>query len=151
MVEQMEFVDVEGIMSEIRTQIKERGYTKKDLKFADMNTSAVLGAEDYYDYPNFRATLEQVDGKRYVPWWNPIKRNKVVVFIKRFIRKCVTFLIAPIVDAQNELNQYTASALVQIGAKFEQEQDYDYDEMQKKIEMLEQRIAELEKSVENNQ
>ena len=67
MVEQMEFVDVEGIMSEIRTQIKERGYTKKDLKFADMNTSAVLGAEDYYDYPNFRATLEQVDGKRYVP------------------------------------------------------------------------------------
>ena len=36
MVEQMEFVDVEGIMSEIRTQIKERGYTKKDLKFADM-------------------------------------------------------------------------------------------------------------------
>ena len=97
MVEQMEFVDVEGIMSEIRTQ------------------------------------------------------NKVVVFIKRFIRKCVTFLIAPIVDAQNELNQYTASALVQIGAKFEQEQDYDYDEMQKKIEMLEQRIAELEKSVENNQ
>ena len=90
MVEQMEFVDVEGIMSEIRTQIKERGYTKKDLKFADMNTSAVLGAEDYYDYPNFRATLEQVDGKRYVPWWNPIKGNKVVVFIKRFIRKCVT-------------------------------------------------------------
>ena len=85
MVEQMEFVDVEGIMSEIRTQIKERGYTKKDLKFADMNTSAVLGAEDYYDYPNFRATLEQVDGKRYVPWWNPIKGNKVVVFIKSLI------------------------------------------------------------------
>ena len=33
MVEQMEFVDVEGIMSEIRTQIKERGNHQNQHSF----------------------------------------------------------------------------------------------------------------------
>lgn len=36
MAEQMEQINVEEIMQDIRTQIAERGYTKNELKFADV-------------------------------------------------------------------------------------------------------------------
>ena len=48
MVEQMEFVDVEGIMSEIRTQIKECGYAKKD--FAEAHMRSYLRTDVWGDY-----------------------------------------------------------------------------------------------------
>ncbi len=145
MEDKIEQINVEEIMSEIREQIKERGYTEKELKFADLRDDLMPGSNDFYSYEQFAATVDQMDNKRVVQWWNPITGNPVSIFFKRFIRKCVTFIIDPIVVRQNDFNNYTASAFTQIGAKFEQEQDYDLEEMQNKIELLEQRIAELEK------
>ncbi len=40
MAEQMEQINVEEIMQDIRTQIAERGYTKNELKFADVAAKA---------------------------------------------------------------------------------------------------------------
>lgn len=145
MAEQIEQINVEEIMSEIREQIKERGYTEKELKFADLRDDLMAGSDDFYSYEHFKGTVDQMDNKRVVQWWNPITGNPVLVFFKRFIRKCVTFIIDPIVIRQNDFNNYTASALTQVSAKFEQEQDYNLEEMQNKIEKLEARIAELEK------
>ena len=144
MAEQIEQINVEQIMSEIREQIKERGYTEKELKFADVANSAGVGVDGFYEFDNFKATVDQMDNRRVVQWWNPITGNPVAVFFKRFIRKCITFIIDPIVIRQNDFNNYTTSALTQISSKFELEQEYSFEQMQKKIDILEQRIEELE-------
>ena len=144
MAEQMEQINVEEIMNEIKEQIKTRGYTEKELKFADISNS-IAGLDDFYEFENFKATIDQVDSKRVTQCWYPIHGNKLLVIIKKIIRRCIRFYVEPIVVGQNEFNNNTASALSQICAKFEREDEYSIDEMQKKIDILERRIAELEK------
>ena len=58
MAEQMEQINVEEIMQDIRTQIAERGYTKNELKFADV--AAKTGEmsdeiDDYFELDRFEA------------------------------------------------------------------------------------------------
>ena len=50
MAEQMEQINVEEIMQDIRTQIAERGYTKNELKFADVAAKAGEISDEIDDY-----------------------------------------------------------------------------------------------------
>jgi hypothetical protein len=147
MAEQMEQIDVEEIMQEIRTQIKERGYTKNDLRFADVNPNSVTYLEEideYFELTNFGQTVEKMNGSRKVQCWRPLAGNKIAVFIKKIIRKLTKFYVEPIIRDQNQFNFYTTSAMSQLYAKIEDEQAVKMEEMQRQIETLEQRIRQLE-------
>ena len=147
MPEQMEYINTEEIMQEIRQQIEKRGYTKNELRFADVATemSDVIGeVPDYYELQNFELTVDRMDAKREVQCWRLIGGNKIVAAVKKVIRKLVKFYVEPIVQSQNEFNFYTTSAMAQMRAKLEEEQDVKLLEMQKRIEELEKRCKELE-------
>lgn len=147
MPEQMEFINTEEIMQEIRQQITERGYSRNELRFADVATemSDSLGEiADYYELQNFELTVERMDAKRDVQCWRLLFGNKIIVLVKKVIRKLVKFYVEPIVKSQNEFNFYTTSAMAQLRAKLEEEQDVKLLEMQTRIEELEKRCKELE-------
>lgn len=147
MSQQMEYINTEEIMQEIRTQIAERGYSRTELRFADVTAgmSDSLGEiPDFFELQNFGLTVDQMDARREVQCWRLISGNRIIVFVKKIIRKLVKFYVEPIIKSQNEFNFYTTSAIAQLRAKCEEEQDIKLLEMQKRIEELEKRCRELE-------
>ena len=120
MAEQMEQINVEEIMQDIRTQIAERGYTKNELKFADV--AAKTGEmsdeiDDYFELDHFGLTVERMNSTRKVQCWRLIGGNRLAVFFKKVIRKLIKFYVEPIIDEQNQFNFYTTSAMTQLYAK----------------------------------
>lgn len=148
MPENMEQINTEEIMKEIKAQIKERGYSRSELKFADVvkkGESALGEIPDYFEIQNFDLTVEQMDVRKEVQCWRPLYGNALTVFVKKFIRKLVKFYVEPIIKSQNEFNFYTTSAMAQLRAKYEEEQDMKLLEMQERIDELEKCCKELEK------
>ena len=148
MAENMQVINTEEIMKEIKAQIAERGYSENELKFADVakgEPSALGEIPDYFEFPNFDMTIDQMDVRKELRCWQPLYGNKIVVLVKKVIRKLVKFYVEPIVNTQNEFNYFTTSALSQLRAKYEEEQEIKLLEMQKRIEELEKRCIELEK------
>lgn len=147
MSEQMEYINTEEIMKEIKTQIAERGYSRSELRFADVvdGIANSLGEiPDYFELQNFDMTVDQMDAKREVQCWRVLSGNRIAMFVKKVIRKLVKFYVEPIVRSQNEFNFYTTSAMSQLKAKYEDEQEVRLSEIQKRIEELEKRCKELE-------
>lgn len=141
MSEQLEKIDVEEIMRSIRDDIEKRGYTKKELRFADIRTENEEGIQcldEYFELDNFRNTIVQMDGKRNVQCWRPLGGNKIKVAIKKIIRKLVKFYVEPIVEEQNQFNFYTVSAMAQIYSKIEEEQNMKIEQMEERIKKLEE-------------
>ena len=144
-------IDVEKIMSEIRCEIEQRGYTKAELVFADIENEQHEGLEllgDNFVIDNFSQMIVKMDEKSYVQCWRPLKGNKLIVFLKKIIRKCVKFYVEPIVENQNEFNHNTVSAMAMTFSKFDSMRDEEIAAMEKKIEQLEQRCQKLEKMLE---
>lgn len=86
MAEQMEQINVEEIMQDIRTQIAERGYTKNELKFADVAAKAGEISDeidDYFELDHFGLTVERMNSTRKVQCWRLIGGNRLAVFSRR--------------------------------------------------------------------
>lgn len=147
MAEQMEAIDIEEIMREIRAQIAERGYTKNELRFADVAVAVTEEAGDideYFELQNFGLTVDKMNGRRTIQCWRMLSGSKLAVLIKKVIRKLIKFYVEPIVKEQNQFNFYTTSAMAQLYAKMEEEQAIKLDEMQKRIDLLEKKCKALE-------
>lgn len=145
MAENMKVINTEEIMKEIKAQIAERGYSRSELKFADVVKAGgfSLGEiPDYFEMQNFELTIDQMDARKEVRCWQPLYGNKIAVLVKKIIRKLVKFYVEPIVATQNEFNYFATSALSQIRAKYEEEQEVKLLEMQKRIEELEKKCGE---------
>ena len=79
MAEQMEQINVEEIMQDIRTQIAERGYTKNELKFADVAAKTGEMSDeiaDYFELDHFGLTVERMNSTRKVQCWRDRKRKR---------------------------------------------------------------------------
>lgn len=153
MAEQMESINVEEIMQDIRTQIAQRGYKKSELRFADVTVGAMDNMEDideYFELQNFGLTVDKMNSRRTVQCWRMLRGNRLAVLVKKVIRKLTKFYIEPIVKEQNQFNFYTTSAMAQLYDKIEKEQAIELEQMQKRIEELEKRCKALEKNVGNS-
>lgn len=147
MAEQMESINVEEIMQDIKTQIAERGYTKNELRFADVTadvTDRMEEIDEYFELQNFGLTVEKMNSRRTIQCWRMLGGNKLAVLVKKVIRKLIKFYVEPIVKDQNQFNFYTTSAMAQLYAKLEDEQAVKLDEMQKRIDELEKKCKALE-------
>lgn len=147
MEERIESVNVEEIMQEIRKNIEKRGYTEKELRFADVKPEQVDGIEcldDFFELDNFRNTVVKMNVIRHVQCWRPITGNKLIVVCKKIIRKLVKFYVEPIVEDQDRFNFCTVSAMSQLYAKIQDEQNNKVEELEKRIQELEERCKQLE-------
>ena len=101
MDEKMIQIDVESIMENIRQNIKERGYEKSDLKFADIevrNREGIELLDQDFEIDKFSQMIVKMDGKRNVQCWRQLVGNKVKVMFQKIVRKCIKFYIEPIVE-----------------------------------------------------
>ena len=135
------------IMQDIRTQIAERGYTKNELKFADVAAKTGEMSDeiaDYFELDHFGLTVERMNSTRKVQCWRLIGGNRLAVFFKKIIRKLIKFYVEPIIDEQNQFNFYTTSAMTQLYAKMQDEQAVKIMELQQQVETLELKCKRLE-------
>ena len=128
-------VNVEAIMNEIRTEIKEKGYTSDMLSFADVTGLP----SSYSDTPSedLRGAVIFINESHEISESVPVSGNVIVRFIKKIIRKLLRFYVKPIVMSHNEYNALCARAFTDIN-------DYINEEAKKRAAAFEGRIAALE-------
>lgn len=140
----MQEINVEEIMEEIREDIKNKGYTSDMLSFKDV---AVPNEEGYtYNYDELCRLVYQMNQCCSVPWARELPGNVIVVFIKKVIRVLVTFLIAPMSDEQNAFNGNATRVINQLMGYIDV-QNNKIESMEKNIEMLEEKLAELSQRI----
>ena len=163
-------VNTEEIMARIKQNVKDRGYTDLDLTLDDVSA----GGYDKYQKPEYNHDeltneIYYADSAKGVDYLQPMDGSGFKLAIKKAIRKFCKPAVAPLVESQNLFNGATARALAQMDAyiteqesegsgkrqadtkefmdaqeKFTEDLDTRVILLEKKIETLEKRIAELE-------
>lgn len=163
-------INTEEIMEQIKQNVKERGYSDLDLTLDDVTA----GSYDKYEKPEFSHDelsneVYYADSSKCVDYLQPMDGSGFKLAIKKVIRKFCKPAVAPLVESQNLFNGATARALAQMdayiteqeggkdGKKKADEKEFMYAQekftedldtrvilLEKKIETLEKKIAELE-------
>lgn len=133
----MEKINIEQIMEEIRAEIKAKGFTNDMLSFDDIVDSNTKhkNIEDYYDILN---NTWNIQAYRVLPGGSGLL-GKIKVFMKKVLRKLIKFYIEPVVNEQNEFNANNVRLLNLISSYMELND--------KKIEILESEIEHLRKQL----
>ncbi|MCD8068121.1 MAG: hypothetical protein LUE87_04385 [Lachnospiraceae bacterium] len=142
MQEQMEQIDVEAIMQDIRKKIEEKGYRKSDLHFADI-TGPGEACPENFTAETFSSMVDFMNARSQVNCDGVLQGNKIAVLIKKVIRKIIRFYIWPIVNDQNFFNSCATSAMTQLRLKLEEEQIRN-EELTSRLEELEKRLEQME-------
>lgn len=150
MSDQMQNIDVEKIMEEIRENIKKRGYTADMLSFNDVKAQMPdnSGGVTTFNVHELRTQVQDTNLHCGLQYYVMIPKGGVKSFVKRSIRKLLRFLILPIVDEQNIFNSCAARSFNQLEA-YVQEQQEIHDQDVKTIELLEEKIENLTKRCED--
>ena len=151
----MEQINIEDIMGEIRENIKERGYTKKDLKFADIEVLSPGDMKGEFDINTFKACLHETYQSRGVQSYRSLTSSIPVVgflvkFVKRVIRKLLCFYIEPIVEDQNKVNDNITRNMSQVSTKFDNDAE-TIKELEARIDELEVTCRKMQKILEDAQ
>lgn len=131
----MESINIELIMEEIRNEIKAKGYTNDMLSFEDVVASNTkkMTMEDYYDILNNTWNI---------PAYRVLSGNAVKIFIKKVLRKLMSFYVEPIAMEQTAFNANNVRLLNKINT---------YMEMtDRKMELLEIEVEQLKKQLSEN-
>ena len=129
----MREINVEEIMSEIREDIKKRGLVDDAPDFQSIIMSDV---EFEYDKHVMVAQINGLHRDYNVQWYKEVNGGKIKKFVKKAIRKLISFIIGPMNAEQVQFNFDTMNAATQMAAYIL--------ECEEKISDLEKRISELE-------
>ena len=139
MAEEMEKINIDAIMADIRRNIKERGYEKTALTFADVHVQAGEGLElleERFQSKELKKWIVKMDETKNVACWRPLRGNPLEVFLKKVVRRCVKFYVEPIVADQDRYNHYTVCAMAQVFSKLADSQDAKIRELEDQVERL---------------
>jgi len=133
-------INVEEIMAEIKRDIKEKGYKNDDISFSE-----VMPCTSYTPLTHSNMLDENVRNLmniRGVVSYKVLKSNRsigfIIIFVKKIIRKLVKFYIEPIVYDQNQINSLAAISIKDIYMEVES--------LRKNVEFLEEEIDRLKKT-----
>ena len=163
MNENIQSVDVEAIMTEIRERIAARGETEDVLSFDESTVGEVceegIVGSVAYDEKTLHHFVMMSNEEHNIPYYQMIPKGGIKSFIKRSVRKVIAFIVLPLRDAQNRYNAYTVQSLMQLEAySLEQkqnmeayiaEQEVRLEKQEEDMERLTERLQLLEKQYED--
>ena len=135
---EMQTIDVEKIMDEIRQEIREKGYNDSMLSFKDVDSSEYLKKlkpEDVFDLAELEMQVQIANMRAEVPWYHQVEGSAIANFVKKVIRKLIRFVIIPINEEQNAYNAAAAESLTQLLA-YVKEQEQTIAKLQGEVERL---------------
>ena len=142
-----ESVNTEEIMNQIRENIKTRDYSDLDLNFDDVNVAGVSRGEldDLkFDENAFADEIAAVNTFYGVNYYEPLDGSGLKLACKKFIRKFMKPVAAPLIARQNLYNNASAKSLSQIYT-YIRDKEEENQALKDKVDALEKKIAELEK------
>lgn len=108
-------VDVEQIMTQIRSTIQKEGLKDDMLSFLDIPMPAQVTVADEgegpFDKVNFMDANKEMNRSYTVSVWHPASGNKAKQFIKKAVRKTIKMVLEPIVSDQNRFNLAVAKSV----------------------------------------
>lgn len=139
-------IDVEEIMQQIRENIKKRGETDAILSFDEAKVECKyeegnirIGETDLSRLISFAAGMSGTN------YYAPIEGNPIKVFIKKVMRKLMSFQLVPYIVQQNNFNSSVVQSLQILAEKTNAS---EYEKFQKVLLDKERQIEELEARVE---
>ena len=131
-------VNVEEIMSGIRAEIQEKGYSSDMLSFADVPADADAGIYvERFDADMLRGNVQYISEHHRVDPYRPLAGNPVAVFFKKVLRKFMSFYVEPYAAEQSSLNANIAQAEQQVELYIRESRMHSTKELLDKVEALE--------------
>ena len=128
-------INIESIMSDIRKDIQEKGYTNDLLSFDDIIVDTGSIEVTTFDKVKFNEDMYLINHEWDVQAYRPLHGNKLAVFFKKAIRKCVYFFVEQIVLSQNGFNASVVRMMNQMD-RYIEERDQEIEELKAEIEKL---------------
>ncbi|MDD3028318.1 MAG: hypothetical protein PHI41_09790 [Erysipelotrichaceae bacterium] len=130
-----DIIDVEEIMTQIREEIKEKGYQLSDLSFDDIE----LSKDFHNDFEeSYEENLKYLNSYFAVQSYLPLVGNPLFVFVKKVIRKLTFFYVNPISEQQTNFNLRLTRVINEQHAMIEELKE-ELENQYKYIEKLENR------------
>lgn len=137
-------VHVQKIMEEIRAEIREKGYTADMLSFSDVPLPVGSDqANSAADGEAFAQAVGRMRGLSFIAWRRPVNTG-IKGIVKRVLYKLSGFIAAPISEDQTAFNGAAVSAMEQLCAVLEAQQQ-EISRQQASIESLQKHISNLER------
>ncbi len=148
----MENINIEEIMSEIRAEIRAKGYKDDEIAFNDIVLSQVATP---YNMQAFKEELEKMAEDCCVLSYRDVASDRpgiggIVTFFKKVARRLVAFYIEPIVDDQNKFNEETLNLMLQTLNKFAENEE-KMSELEKELYDCKKRIRFLEEHLKETE
>ena len=169
MEKEIKEINIEEIMNEIRKNINERGYSDDIPSFKDISFEIRETEKVQFDEKLFDSYLAQVQANCEIQYYEPIKDGSVKKFIKKVVRKLMSFQLVPMTVQQNTFNSFVLGSLrnvqdyirsndrteINVMSQQQEESYFDYHEkpvehLETKILLLEQKIEQLENELKGN-
>ena len=142
-------IDVEEIMQQIRENIKKRGETEAILSFDEAKAeckfeegTVSIGESDLARLISFATGISGIN------YYAPIEGNPIKVFVKKVMRKLMSFQMVPYIVQQNNFNASIVQSLQILAEKTNINEMEKFEKIlldkERQIEELESRIEELE-------
>lgn len=145
MSDQIQSIDINEIMNEIRENIKKRGYIDDILSFEDMSSSNGI---DYigtdFNYTEFAIYLSIINDGWNIPYYRDIPQRGLKGFIKKVIRKILFSQFNPIMEEQSRYNANLANIMNQLN-NYLLKQQIELEKSSKRITELEKRMIDEKK------
>ena len=137
-------INIEDIMSEIRSDIQQKGLNSSMLSFADVPCDAnPENLTESYDPDTLRSNVQYVSTQYQVQPYRTLTGNPILVFFKKVLRRLMRFYVEPIAQEQTYFNANTAQALQEM-------EMYIIDTQTHSNAALAARIADLELQQKNS-
>lgn len=135
MSNQMIKVDVEQIMKEIRDEIQKKGLTHDVLSFQDISGKNIC-CSLIFNRDELKKRMCYLNNSNRVEYFHQIIPHRGIKnIIKLVIRKCLRFLLQPLIEEQNHYNAELVQALNQMQL-FVEEQIRQNEDYRNQIEMI---------------
>ena len=137
-------INIEEIMSEIKADIKEKGYTADMLSFDDVTAHSASSYSEFVP-SEYNAVVSHLSADYNVPMTMPLKGNPIIVFIKKIIRKLTRITIRPITEHQTQYNANVSRAFTLLGSYIEA-QNKKIAELEDEIKKLNSKISVMQEN-----
>ncbi len=105
-------INIEEIMSEIRREIRENGFTDEIPAFGGMREGEHLNCR--YSEAEYFDLLYEISEDSLIAWHRDLGGSAPVIFVKKAIRKLMSFVGLPIMNDQNCFNAAVTKEFAQM-------------------------------------
>ncbi len=137
-----ENINVDEIVNQIRSEIKEKGLESSMLSFEDVPfDKEVSHSESHFELSSLVQSADYMSARNQIEPYKEISGNPISVFIKKIIRKLVKFYIMPIMTEQNALNYHCANAVNQVSCYVQENSQIDIVSLASRVDELELKLT----------